>query len=317
MSEFVQKSKEVLQQELTSKSVEIVQVNVGLRCNQQCRHCHVSASPQRDEIMTWSTMERILAITQEIQPKQVDITGGAPELNVHFKKLVVALKKQGHAVQVRTNLSVFFEPGMAGLPEFYAKHNIQLVASMPCYLEENVTAQRGPGVYRKSVDAIKLLNALGYGRNAEQVLNLVYNPGGPSLPPDQKNLEKDYKRELKERFEIDFSNLITITNMPIGKFLTTLQKTEKEQEYWSLLKNAFNPLTLENLMCRNQISIAWDGTMYDCDFNYALNLPVNHGAPNHIKDFDLAQLKNREIVIADHCFGCTAGCGSSCAGAIA
>jgi radical SAM/Cys-rich protein len=226
------------------------------------------------------------------------------------------LREQNLAVQVRTNLTVHFEPGMETMPEFLRDHEVQLVASMPCYLEKNVRAQRGEGVYEKSVESIRRLNALGYGTRPELQLNLAYNPGGPSLPPDQSSIEADYRRELFKEFGIEFTNLHTITNMPIGRFLADLQSKNKERDYLDLLRNSFNPSTVDGLMCRRQVSVGWDGTLYDCDFNLVLGLPVNHGVPAHIARFDAAAVATREIVTGEHCFGCTAGSGSSCGGAL-
>jgi len=220
-------------------------------------------------------------------------------------------------VQVRTNLTVLLEPGMETLPEWLREHQVQLVASLPCYLEQNVRAQRGERTYEKSIEAIKRLNALGYGSDPRLPLNLVYNPGGPFLPPEQSTLEADYRRELGSRFDITFSHLLTITNVPIGRFRAELRRQNQEQEYLQLLRAAFNPLTVEGLMCRHQISVGWDGTLFDCDFNLALGYAVDHGAPDHIRSFDPDALKTRRIVTGEHCFSCTAGHGSSCGGALA
>lgn len=229
---------------------------------------------------------------------------------------MAAARAQGHPVQVRTNLTVFFEPGQGDLPDFYRDHRAALVASLPCYLEENVEAQRGPGAYGKAVEAIARLNALGYGADPALDLNLVYNPGGPFLPPDQVALEADYKRELHRRFGVAFNHLHTITNMPIGRFLDDLARARRADAYRQLLEASFNPRTLDGLMCRHQVCVGWDGTLYDCDFNLALGLPTGHGAPTHVADFDLQAIARRRIVTGEHCFGCTAGCGSSCGGAL-
>jgi radical SAM/Cys-rich protein len=222
----------------------------------------------------------------------------------------------GCTVQVRTNLTVLLEPEMKGMPEFFRDQEIQVVASMPCYLEENVAAQRGEGVYGNSIAAIRQLNTLGYGYDPRLSLHLVYNPGGPFLPPEQSSLETDYRRQLRERFGIQFNRLLTITNMPIGRFLTILQKQDQEKDYLELLQNSFNPNTLDGLMCRHQISVGWNGMLFDCDFNLALSLPVNHGAPDHIQYFNPSNLLRRRIVTGSHCFACTAGFGSSCGGAL-
>jgi len=301
---------------LHSLRMEILQVNLGLRCNQQCVHCHLEASPDRTEIMDWTTMELVLEAARGAQAQLVDLTGGAPELNPHFCRIVKALREEKNQVQVRTNLTVLLEPGMEKMPEFLQKHKIRLVASLPCYLEENVSAQRGKGVYEKSITAIRQLNALGYGKDPDLPLSLVYNPGGPFLPPPQSALEEDYRCQLGERFGISFTQLFTITNMPLGRFRAHLSQLGQERNYLDLLRKSFNPDTLSGLMCRHQISIGWDGTLYDCDFNLALGLPVNHGAPDHIRSFRLPDLSLRRIVTGQHCYGCTAGAGSSCQGAL-
>ena len=301
---------------LHSRQIEILQINLGLQCNQQCLHCHLNASPHRAEMMEWPVMELALHAAGNSGCRLVDLTGGAPELNPNFCHFIEALRKNGHEVQVRTNLTVLLEPGMDKIPEFFREHNIRLVASLPCYLEENVSAQRGKGVYEKSIAAIRQLNTLGYGLDPKLPLNLVYNPGGPFLPPLQSALEEDYRRQLGERFGIGFTQLLTITNMPLGRFRAHLSHLGQERNYLTLLRKSFNPDTLSSLMCRYQISIGWDGTLYDCDFNLALGLPVNHGAPDHIKSFRLSDLNLRRIVTGEHCYGCTAGCGSSCQGAL-
>ena len=266
--------------------------------------------------MEWPVMEIVLEAAKHSHCGLVDLTGGAPELNPHFKPFIKALRKAGHRVQVRTNLTVLQEPEMKDLPEFLKEHQVQLVASLPCYLEENVCAQRGKGVYEKSIAAIKRLNTLGYGSEDGLSLNLVYNPGGTFLSPPQSVLEEDYRRELGHRFGIAFTHLLTITNMPLGRFRTDLFQKGEETNYLNLLRKSFNPHTVAGLMCRHQISIGWDGRLYDCDFNLALGLPVDHGAPDHIKFFRPADLRGRRIVTGEHCFGCTAGAGSSCQGAL-
>ncbi len=316
MNHFEKKITPIIGDGLYCRDIEILQVNVGLRCNQECGHCHVSASPFRTEVMNWPTMELILETAERIQPEFVDLTGGAPELNPHIRRFVEGLYHQGRRVHLRTNLTALMEPGNEEMPEFLREYRVQLTASLPCYLKENVQAQRGEGVYEKSVKVLRRLNSLGYGSQPDLGLNLVYNPGGAFLPSEQNRLEADYRRELDQRFGIVFTHLLTITNMPIGRFWTQLRRIREDQKYLSLLKEAFNPETLDGLMCRHQISVGWDGTFYDCDFNLALGLPVNHGAPTHIESFERAALEKRRIVTGDHCFGCTAGCGSSCKGAL-
>ena len=316
MNEFEKQISGVCDKGLYSLKIETLQVNLGLRCNQQCNHCHLEASPNRKEMMEWPTMQMVLEAAKSVDPKLIDLTGGAPELNPNFRRFVKALCQEGHRVQVRTNLTVLLEPGMEGLPEFLKDGGVHLVASMPCYLEENVCAQRGKGVYEKSIGAMKRLNNLGYGSESSLLLNLVYNPGGPFLPPPQLDLEKDYRRELGQRFGITFTHLLTITNMPLGRFRAELIRKKEEENYLQLLRKSFNPQTVTGLMCRHQISVGWDGTLYDCDFNLALALPVNHGAPNHIRSFRALDLRMRRVVTGEHCFACTAGSGSSCGGAL-
>jgi radical SAM/Cys-rich protein len=316
MNDFEKQIAGIGDEGLHSLKIEILQVNLGFLCNQQCTHCHLEASPQRKEIMEWSTMQLVLEAAKSVRCKLIDLTGGAPELNPHFRRFAKALRQGGRRVQVRTNLTVLLEPEMERLPEFLREHQIQLVASMPCYLEENVRAQRGNGVYEKSIVAIKRLNALGYGCNPELPLDLVYNPGGPFLPPPQLVLEEDYRRELGQRFGITFTRLLTITNMPLGRFRKELIWKKEEENYLRLLRKSFNPQTVTGLMCRHQLSVGWDGTLYDCDFNLALGLSVNHGAPEHIQSFRLEDLWKRRIVTGEHCFACTAGSGSSCGGAL-
>lgn len=301
---------------LQADRVRIIQANLGLLCNLNCRHCHVDASPKREEIMAWPTMAAILRLADAMGSVQLDLTGGAPELNPHFRALVRAARDRGHAVQVRTNLTVFFEAGLSDTPEFLADHQVQLVASLPCYLDENVDHQRGRGTYRQSVAALRRLNALGYGIEEDLPLNLVYNPGGAFLPPGQEDLEEAYRRELSKRFGISFSKLLTITNMPLGRFLRDLKTQGEAAHYESLLRDNFNPSTLENLMCRHQVCVSWDGTLADCDFNIALGLGLDRELPTHIDQVTPAMLKGRGIVTGPHCFGCTAGCGSSCGGAL-
>jgi radical SAM/Cys-rich protein len=302
-------------QPLTSERISILQVNVGLRCNQQCVHCHVAASPKRTEEMDWETMEHVLRVAREADCDLLDITGGAPEINPHFERLVREARQAEIPVQVRTNLTIHLEPGYENVARFMAGQKVKLVASLPCYLEENVDRQRGEGVYQGSVQAIRRLNELGYGRLPDLTLHLVYNPVGPHLPPDQDTLEEDYRRELRSRHGIDFTRLITITNMPIGRFIGELKREKKADAYRQLLRDTFNASTIDGLMCRHQINVDWDGNMYDCDFNLALKLKVNHGMPTHIKNFD-SQLHRRRIETGAHCFGCTAGRGSSCGGAL-
>jgi radical SAM/Cys-rich protein len=301
---------------IKASKVEILQVNLGFLCNQQCAHCHLDASPDRPEVMNWETMLAVLSAAEHLHCTLIDITGGAPEMNPNFRKFVTAARKAGFDAQVRTNLSVLTEPEQTDLPQFFKTNRIRLMGSMPCYLEENVRAQRGPAVYEKSVEAMRKLNAIGYGVDPALQLNLVYNPGGAFLPPNQQSLESDYRRELNEQWGIRFSNLLTIANVPIGRFRSELQKQGTEAEYIHILRSAFNPDILNNLMCRHQISVGYDGTVYDCDFNLALHLPVKNSPKPNIADLDFKTLRGREIVTGDHCLACSAGDGSSCAGAL-
>ena len=267
--------------------------------------------------MAWETMCAVKAAALRAGASLVDITGGSPELNPRLLDFIADLRAARLAVQVRTNLTVLLENGQEGTITFFREHAVQLVASMPCYLEENVRTQRGPSAYPHSIEAIRRLNAAGYGVQGGPQLNLIYNPVGVFLPPDQEVLEEDYRRELMDRFGITFSRLLTITNMPLGRFGRQLQADGREEEYFGLLADAFNPQTVAGLMCRHQISVGWDGTLYDCDFNLALHYPVNHDVPTHVDHFEATTHRHRRIVTGRHCFGCTAGHGSSCRGALA
>lgn len=301
---------------LMAADLDILQVNVGLKCNQSCTHCHLECSPAREELMRRETMQKLVALARTIRPKLVDITGGAPELNPHLREFVAELRGEGFPVQVRTNLSVMEEPGLTDYPEFFAANGVGLVASMPCYLEENVDAMRGANCYASSVRVLKRLNGLGYGREGGLTLDLVFNPGGPALPPGQECLERDYKREMHSRHGVVFNRLLTITNLPIGRFMRQLEAKGQGEAYRTLLGDAFNPATVSGLMCRHQINVGWDGRLYDCDFNQALGLPTEEGAPGTVDEFDLGSMVSRAIVTGQHCLGCTAGAGSSCGGAI-
>jgi radical SAM/Cys-rich protein len=300
---------------LNGLSVDAVQVNIGLRCNLACHHCHVESSPARKEEMTWETMQRVLEVAKHCDAGTIDITGGAPEMHPHFRRFVAAARALAKHVIVRTNLTILLERGHEDLAEFFKEQSVHLIASLPCYLENNVDKQRGRGVYKESIDVIQRLNAIGYGIEPELPLDLVYNPGGPSLPPRERELEDAYRRELGQRFGIRFTRLLTITNIAIGRFLDDLQHSGKAEQYQQLLRECFNPATLEGLMCRHQLHVGWDGTLYDCDFNFALSLPVQ-GTKMHIREFDQEQFLRRRISTGEHCFACTAGCGSSCGGAL-
>ncbi len=298
--------------------VDTLQINVGKLCNQACKHCHVDAGPKRTEIMTRETIEEIVNAIRRFRIPTLDVTGGAPELNESFRYLVKQARAAGARVLVRHNLTVMFEPGQADLPEFFRTHELEVVSSLPYFLEGETDAQRGGGVFGKSIEALRRLNAVGYGiENSNLVLNLVYNPVGAFLPPAQAAIEADFKRELSARYNVSFNHLYTITNMPIKRFLDYLRRTGNDEKYMRKLVDAFNPRTVEGLMCRNLVSVDWTGKLYDCDFNQMLELHVADDLPQHIRDFDPAKFAAREIRTAAHCFGCTAGAGSSCGGAVA
>ncbi|MCA9081758.1 MAG: arsenosugar biosynthesis radical SAM protein ArsS, partial [Planctomycetaceae bacterium] len=301
--------------QLVADRIEILQINLGKLCNQVCQHCHVDAGPDRREIMTRQTLEQCLAVVRAEQIPVVDLTGGAPEMNPHFRWFVTELRRAGVKVIDRCNLTILLAPGFEDLPEFLAEHAVSIVASLPCYLEENCDRQRGDGVFQKSIEALQRLNEIGYGRDPELELTLVYNPGGPALPPDQSQLEAAYREQLRSRFGIEFTRLITITNMPISRFLEDLLNSGRYAEYMNRLIAAFNPAAVEGLMCRNTLSVDWQGNLYDCDFNQMLGLTVVPTVSRGIGDFDSGALSRRPIVTGRHCFGCTAGAGSGCQGA--
>ena len=301
---------------LHSLNVETIQVNIGLRCNLECGHCHVVSSPRRKEMMDWETMEHVIAAAEKVDAKLIDITGGAPEMHPQFRRFVQTVRGKGFTVLVRTNLTILLEVGYESFPAFFREQTVQLCASLPCYMEENVDAQRGTGVFADSITALQRLNSYGYGIQPYLPLNLVYNPVGPTLPADQSELERDYREALRSEYGIEFTNLLTIANMPIGRFRSDLKREDQLESYNQLLRDSFNSETLDGLMCRHQINIGWDGSMYDCDFNLALKLPVEKGLPQHIRDFDPELFGDRRIVTGNYCFGCTAGSGSSCTGAL-
>jgi radical SAM/Cys-rich protein len=302
---------------LKASGIETLQVNVGKLCNQACKHCHVDASPKRTEIMPRAVVEDCLNALRKYKIPTLDITGGAPELNPDFRYFVREARNAGARVIVRHNLTVMFEKDQEDLPEFFAENEIEVVSSLPYFLGAQTDAQRGAGVFDKSIRALKKLNAAGYGRREKLVLNLVYNPVGAFLPPAQEAIERDFKRELSTRHDVTFNNLLTITNMPIARYLEWLRRSKNEHVYMQKLVNAFNPATVDALMCRALVSVDWRGNLYDCDFNQMLDLTLESGAPQTIADFDPAKLANRQIVTGAHCFGCTAGAGSSCGGAVA
>lgn len=302
---------------LRATGITVFQINVGKLCNQTCRHCHVDAGPDRTEIMSRETAELCMVALAQTDIPTVDITGGAPELNPSFRWLVEQVRALGRHVIDRCNLSVLLIPSQADLAEFLARHHVEIIASLPSYRASQTDTQRGDGIFEKSLEALRLLNRLGYGRpDSGLVLNLVYNPVGAFLPPKQEAIEAQFKKELRTKHGIEFNRLYTITNMPVSRFLEFLVESGNYDQYMARLVNAFNPSAAAGVMCRSTLSVGWDGRLYDCDFNQMLDLTVDHGAPSHIRDFNPAQLHHRQIVTRNHCYGCTAGSGSSCGGTV-
>jgi len=293
-----------------------LQINLGYLCNQACEHCHVEAGPKRTELMDWETMQKILVWARQAGIRSVDLTGGAPEMNPHFRKFIKAFQDQGANIISRCNLTILMEPGYEDLAGWYAENKVRLVSSMPCYTRKNVEQQRGKGVFAKSIEALRKLNEAGYGYDPELPLDLVYNPGGAFLPPAQIALEQDYKTRLKDDFGIEFSNLLTITNLPIKRFEHYLSRSGQLESYLSLLVENFNSCTVGNLMCRQLISVDWQGNVFDCDFNQMLNMPLSGGAQTKLWELDAHTLDGQPIAVNTHCYGCTAGAGSSCGGAL-
>jgi radical SAM/Cys-rich protein len=306
---------------LRRTKTEVLQVNVGKLCNLTCIHCHVNAGPMRKEIMARETIERIVNWLARTDIPTVDLTGGAPEMIPEFRyfiERVKALQPSRHVID-RCNLTILLAPGYEDLAQFLARNNVEIIASLPCYAPKNVNAQRGEGVFEGSIAALQLLNALGYGTDPELPLHLVYNPVGASLPTSQAELEADYKRELQKHFGIVFNKLYTLTNLPIGRFASYLRHNNKLDEYMKMLIGAFNSATIDGLMCRNTISVGWRGEVYDCDFNQQLGMQWSDNDASQrlfLWDIDPDEIENRQIMTGDHCFGCTAGAGSSCGGAI-
>ena len=318
---------------LTKNQITVLQINLGRKCNLACTHCHVEASPKRTEELSPEVCQQIIELINRFpQIKTVDLTGGAPEMNYGFRSIVEAARAQGKEVIVRSNLTIFFEPGYEDLPEYFAQQQLRVTASLPCYLEDNVDKQRGAGVYNDSIQAIKKLNELGYGSNPNLIIDLVYNPPLPtgkdfSLTPNQQKLEQDYKTYLAEHFEIEFNNLFTITNIPIGRTKQFLQRREIHDDYLQFLSENYNPATLKSVMCRNELSIDYLGNVYDCDFNQMENIAATTGdwqaSQRHRQLLTVAKLLSsnnldviKEIRTANHCYGCTAGTGSSCGGSL-
>ncbi len=302
---------------MTPSKLEIFQINIGKRCNQACNHCHVDAGPDRNEQMTKDLFDTCLDIITQHDIPTVDITGGAPELNPHFRWFVEECRKLDRQVIDRCNLTIIVSnPKYYDLPEFFARNKIQIICSLPHYSKLRTDHQRGDGVFEDSIRALLMLNEVGYGREGSGlVLDLVHNPSGAFLPGDQSSLESEFKRQLKRKYDIDFNNLYAITNLPISRFLEYLIESGNAEQYMQTLIEAFNPATISNLMCRNTISVSWDGYLFDCDFNQMLDLKIA-SEKNHISIFDLEALSKREIVVNQHCYGCTAGAGSSCGGVL-
>lgn len=309
---------------LSPLSIETLQVNITLKCNQACLHCHVDSSPKRTEQMSIEIIDKCLDILKKNNKiKNLDITGGAPELNPHFDYFVLEAKKLGKHVMVRHNLTVTLDgdpvtkESKKYLPEFYAKNKVEVISSLPYYQEYFTDKQRGIGVFQKSIESMRMLNEVGYGQeNSDLILDLVYNPVGAFLPASQNTLEADFKKELLDKFDLKFNNLYTITNMPIHRFKDWLDRNDKYDDYMEKLITSFNPCAAEGVMCRNLLSVSYDGRIFDCDFNQMLNLQIMNGKPMTLDDFDYDKLISRRINFAPHCFGCTAGSGSSCGGAI-
>ncbi|MDC1072422.1 arsenosugar biosynthesis radical SAM protein ArsS [Gammaproteobacteria bacterium] len=302
---------------LRRKRLQTLQVNLGYLCNQSCKHCHVNAGPTRTEVMTSDTVDAVIDFLDESQLKRLDLTGGAPELNPYFRRLVIAARALNVEVIDRCNLTVLLESGQEDLGEFLAGQEVEIVASLPCYSEENVNSQRGKGVFHDSIIALRQLNRLGYGEaNSGLQLNLMYNPTGPFLPPSQRTLEVDYRQYLDDQYGIHFNQLFTLVNMPIQRFGSTLVSKGEFEDYMTLLRGSFSSENLSKVMCHELISVDWQGLVYDCDFNQMLGLPllIDGNKRPHIRDVRPVNLEDQAIGVADHCYGCTAGSGSSCGG---
>jgi radical SAM/Cys-rich protein len=305
--------------EFKRRGVDVLQVNMGRYCNLACIHCHVESGPTRTEMMSRETVDGVLHFLAGTSIPTLDVTGGAPELHPEFDYLVVAARQLGRHVMDRCNLTVIFEPGKEYLPGFFKEHAVELICSLPCYSQANVDKQRGKGTFDASIRALQILNQIGYGKpDSELILNLVYNPVGPHLPPSQVKLEQDYKQILSDEFGIVFNRLLCLTNMPITRYATHLKLRGEYDRYMELLETSFNAATLEQVMCRSLVSVGWEGSIYDCDFNQMLDLPIRDadGKALNILSSSLDQLLNPPITVGDHCYACTAGCGSSCGGSL-
>ena len=314
MNPFNEKLRGVGRFPLLAGNIKTVQVNISLVCNLRCTHCHWSCGPGRTEVMDWATMESVARLARRTGARRVDITGGEPSLHPELRRFIDLLADGPWEIRLRTNFTGLGAAGNETLAEFLRDARVQLVGSLPCYLDSNVDSQRGRGVYERSIECIRMLNSLGYARRDDLKLDLVYNPSDADLPPDQGQLERDYRRELREKFDIEFNSLLTITNMPIGRFMTQLQSRGRDASYRRMLRGAFNVETLEALMCRSQICVGWDGTIADCDFNLALGRSASTAM--ELSDIDSSAMERRRIVTGEHCFACAAGSGSSCGGAL-
>lgn len=302
---------------LKARRVSVLQINLGKLCNQVCKHCHVDAGPGRPEMMSGETVELCLKAIKDSAIPTVDITGGAPEMHPEYRRLVAGCVATGGRVMTRTNLTILTEKGYEDLPGFWAEKGVEVVTSLPYYTKETVDRLRGAGVFEASIAALKRLNSAGYGVDGGITLDLVYNPCGAYLPPPQKSVEADFRRELEKKYGISFTNLFTLTNMPLGRFLSFLAASGNLKRYMERLEASYNPAAARNVMCRETVSVGWDGSLYDCDFNQTLGLKCGFGSVAHIGEFDAGKLGERRIVTASHCFGCTAGAGSSCTGTVA
>jgi len=313
---FQDKLADIGYESLKPANIDILQINIGKMCNQACKHCHVDAGPDRREIMTRATMEHCLNALRNSEINTVDITGGAPEMNPDFRWFVEELSALGKKIIVRCNLTIIVSnPKYYDLPQFYKKYNVEVVCSLPYFAARRTDAQRGEGVFEKSIRALELLNEVGYGADVSGlILNLVYNPTGAYLPSDQNSLESEFKKRLKDGYNITFNSLYAITNIPVSRFLEYLVASGNYEDYMTRLVNVYNPKAIEGLMCRNTISVGWDGNLYDCDFNQMLELKIPSSYSNHISEIDINALSKRSIVVNQHCYGCTAGAGSSCGG---
>ena len=302
---------------INKENIETLQINIGYKCNQACKHCHVNSSPLRTEMMSNEIISLIPKVIEKYKIKTLDITGGAPEMHPEFRNLITNLSDKNIDIIDRCNLTIFFEDGYEDLPKFLAKNKVIVIASLPCYEKDNVELQRGYGVFDKSIKALKILNNLGYGKQKYGLkLNLVYNPINPILPPSQEILEADYKRILFENYNISFNNLYTITNMPINRYKDSLKRENKLDSYYKLLRENFNRNNLKNIMCKKTISVNWQGQIYDCDFNQQINLKGNKG-PKTLSDLmNKSFTFDYEVAVKEHCFACTAGAGSSCGGTL-